>query len=105
RHSTISRSHRDVSVPASPNNKSVACQIDFLDFSCLPDPKGISTAKPPPHLLRFAKHSDGRCRPVGQVGNLRRVGNPPPGGCKCPPTAGCQPARRIPSCPTKAHRG
>jgi ubiquinone/menaquinone biosynthesis C-methylase UbiE len=35
----------------------------------------------------------GRAQLVGQVGNLRRVGNPP--------GAGCQPARRIPSCPTE----
>src|ERR1035441_10777741 len=45
-------------------------------------------------LLRLAKHSDGRCRPVGQVGNLRRVGNPPADACQWPPGAGCQPARR-----------
>src|SRR5579862_3417679 len=36
---------------------------------------------------------------VGQVGNLRRVGNPP-GGVQTRPSAGCQPARRMPSCPT-----
>ncbi len=41
------------------------------------------------------------CRFVGQVGNLRRVGNPPFDVCAWPPCAGCQPARRIPSCPTK----
>ena len=37
---------------------------------------------------------------VGQVGNLRRVVNPPVEPCVWPPGAGCQPARRIPSCPT-----
>src|ERR1019366_889990 len=40
---------------------------------------------------------------VGQVGRgtlwVRRVGNPPVAVCKWP-GAGCQPARRIPSCPT-----
>jgi hypothetical protein len=37
---------------------------------------------------------------VGQVGNLRRVVNPPGTACKQAKGAGCQPARRIPSCPT-----
>src|ERR1035441_1798607 len=37
---------------------------------------------------------------VGQVGNLRRVGNPPEPLLNRPAGAGCQPARRIPSCPT-----
>src|SRR5262245_53148794 len=38
---------------------------------------------------------------VGQVGNLRRIGNPPPArACGWPGSAGWQPARRIPSCPT-----
>jgi hypothetical protein len=37
---------------------------------------------------------------VGQVGNLRRVGNPPERLVNSPAGAGCQPARRIPSCPT-----
>src|ERR1017187_9076274 len=37
---------------------------------------------------------------VGQVGNLRRVGNPPEPLVNRPASAGCQPARRIPSCPT-----
>ena len=36
------------------------------------------------------------CRYAGQVGNLQRVGNPLADVC-----AGSQPARRIPSCPTK----
>ena len=38
----------------------------------------------------------GQTRFVGQVDNLRRVGNPPSDVC-----AGNQPARRMPSCPTK----
>jgi len=42
---------------------------------------------------KAARRWNGRARLVGQVGNLRRVGNPP--------GAGCQPARRIPSCPTQ----
>jgi cobalt-zinc-cadmium efflux system membrane fusion protein len=44
---------------------------------------------------------------VGQVGNLRRVGNPPANFGVRPPSAGYQPARRIPSCPTntKQHAG
>src|ERR1035438_5462681 len=37
---------------------------------------------------------------VGQVGNLRRVGNPPEPPVNKLAGAGCQPARRIPSCPT-----
>src|ERR1035441_3066474 len=37
---------------------------------------------------------------VGQVGNLRRVVNPPGPPVNKPAGAGCQPARRIPSCPT-----
>ena len=37
---------------------------------------------------------------VGQVGNLQRVGNPPGTARTQAPSAGCQPARRIPSCPT-----
>src|SRR5664279_4702943 len=37
---------------------------------------------------------------VGQVGNLRRVDNPPEPLVNRPAGAGCQPARRIPSCPT-----
>src|ERR1035438_7853309 len=37
---------------------------------------------------------------VGQVGNLRRVVNPPDPLVNRPAGAGCQPARRIPSCPT-----
>jgi cobalt-zinc-cadmium efflux system membrane fusion protein len=40
---------------------------------------------------------------VGQVGNLRRVVNPPVDVCVWPAIAGCQPARRIPSCPTEPH--
>src|ERR1017187_8008722 len=51
-------------------------------------------------LMRHPEYRDERCRLVGQVGNLRRVGNPPAGACQWPPGAGCQPARRIPSCPT-----
>src|ERR1039457_4138975 len=39
-------------------------------------------------------------RPVGQVVNPRRVGNPPVDSCVWPRGAGCQPARRMPSCPT-----
>jgi len=39
-------------------------------------------------------------RTVGQVGNLRRVGNPPESLVNRPTSAGYQPARRIPSCPT-----
>src|ERR1035437_3750587 len=46
-------------------------------------------------LLRLAKYS------VGQVGNLRRGGNPPADDCRWSASAGCQPARRMPSCPTK----
>ena len=52
-------------------------------------------------LLRLARCGDGKCRFVGQVGNLRRVDNPLVGVCKWAPSAGCQPARRVPSCPTK----
>jgi ubiquinone/menaquinone biosynthesis C-methylase UbiE len=37
---------------------------------------------------------------VGRVGNLRRVANPPSDLCESPTSAGCQPARRISSCPT-----
>src|ERR1017187_9259936 len=37
---------------------------------------------------------------VGQVDNLRRVGNPPEPPVNKPAGACCQPARRIPSCPT-----
>ena len=37
---------------------------------------------------------------VGQVVNLRRVGNPPAALVKRPSSAGWQPARRMPSCPT-----
>jgi SAM-dependent methyltransferase len=43
----------------------------------------------------------GRAPFVGQVGNLRRVANPPSDLCESPTGAGCQPARRISSCPTK----
>src|ERR1022692_3392895 len=53
-------------------------------------------------LMRRPEYRDERCRLVGQVGNLRRVGNPPADACQWPPGAGCQPARRIPSCPTRA---
>src|ERR1022692_2171244 len=53
-------------------------------------------------LFGLAEYRDETCRLVGQVGNLRRVGNPPADACQGPPGAGCQPARRIPSCPTKA---
>jgi SAM-dependent methyltransferase len=58
---------------------------------------------------RFAKairRWRGRADFVGQVGRgtlwVRRVGNPPADVCKWPPSAGKQPARRIPSCPTES---
>ena len=47
------------------------------------------------------KYKLGRVALVGQVVNLRRVGNPPVDMCVRPAGAGWQPARRIPSCPTK----
>ena len=43
----------------------------------------------------------GSARLVGQVGNLRRVGNPPADVSERPTSAGRQPARRISSCPTE----
>src|SRR6266567_3334684 len=56
------------------------------------------------NLLSFAKCSDGVCGSVGQVGNGRQ----PAAGLVTrlptlllrPSSAGCQPARRMPSCPT-----
>src|ERR1019366_2958891 len=56
-------------------------------------------------LMRRPEYRDERCRLVGQVGNLRRVGNPPAAACQWPLSAGCQPARRIPSCPPKPAGG
>ena len=42
---------------------------------------------------------------MGQVANLRRVGTPPVDLCVSPPSAGWQPARRMPSCPTLHQNG
>jgi ubiquinone/menaquinone biosynthesis C-methylase UbiE len=48
----------------------------------------------------------GRARLVGHVGRgtlwVRRVGNPPADVCTWAPSAGWQPVRRTPSCPTKS---
>src|ERR1035437_10876117 len=49
--------------------------------------------------LSFPKSANS-AQVVGQVGNLRRVGNPPEPLVNWTLGAGCQPARRIPSCPT-----
>src|ERR1035437_1076939 len=52
-----------------------------------------------PMPLSFPKSANS-AQVVGQVGNLRRVGNPPEPLVNWTLGAGCQPARRIPSCPT-----
>ena len=86
--------------------------------SCLPRPHSwgcswFDTVSHPQPVSRKSRHGRQKCPMphsfrangnsaefVGQVGNLRRVVNPPEAVVNRPAGAGCQPARRIPSCPT-----